>query len=98
MSDAPFPIITNRAATGPRLEPEAWSSLTPVPSVPTPNLSRAAVKRREPVRYPGNLAASLADVRMMLRAVDDAMSAEAVPADARRRVVDRVLWGEPSGL
>lgn len=68
------------------------------PPPPTPNRSRAAVKRREPVRYPGNLAASLADVRMMLRAVDDAMSDEGIPADTRRRVINRVLWGEPGGV
>ncbi|HEY6114639.1 MAG TPA: hypothetical protein VI172_01660 [Candidatus Dormibacteraeota bacterium] len=37
-------------------------------------------------------------MRRTLDAVDRAMADEGVPDDVRRRVVNRVVWGEPEGL
>jgi hypothetical protein len=36
-------------------------------------------------------------MRQMLDAADRAMADEGVPGEARRRVVNRMVWGEPEG-
>lgn len=37
-------------------------------------------------------------LQSLCRAVDLAMAAERIPADARIRVINRIVYGEPTGL